>query len=177
MVGDDSVMADDIGAFTTASTVEPKIETTHLRLLGSQPMEKPKTLDDLDAPTIPQRRIKSLDRPTSPDVALIQYPHRGSVRKDNYGAAAVASTPTVISPPFPQQPQGQDDPASDEGGHDEWEISRIVGRRRTGKGIEYELEWRRTWKPEGELGNAQRLIQEFEMRRRARRGGKVWRRA
>lgn len=101
-------------------------------------MEKPKSLDDSNALTIPQCRIESLDRPTSPDVALIQHPHRGSVRKDNYGAAVIASTPTVISPSFSQQPQGKDDPASEEEGDDEWEISRIVGRRRTGKGIAYE---------------------------------------
>ncbi len=110
-------------------------------------------------------------------MTLIQHPQRESVRKDDYGAAAVASTPTAISPPFTQQPQGQDDSASDEEGDDEWEITRITGRRCTRNGIEYELEWRRTWKPEIELGNAQRLIQEFEARRRGRRGGKVWRRA
>jgi len=114
-----SVMADDTGAFTTATTVEPEIGTTHLPLFKSQPREEPKTLDDSDAPTMLQRRITFLDRPTSPDVALIQHPQRGSVRKDNYGAVAVASTLTAIYLPFPQQPQGQDDSASDEEGDDE----------------------------------------------------------
>ncbi|KAL9101042.1 MAG: hypothetical protein Q9163_003657 [Psora crenata] len=103
MVEDDSVMANDTGAFTT---VESEIGTTHLSLLSSQPRGEPKALDNSDAPTILQRRIEALDRPTSPDVALIQHPHRGSVREDNYGAAAVASTPTAISLPFLQQPQG-----------------------------------------------------------------------
>ena len=116
MVEDDSLIADDTGAFTKVTTGEPEIGTTHLSLLSSQPREEPKTFNNSDAPTIPQPRVESLDRPTSPDVALIQHPHRGSVRKDSYGAAAVASTPTAISPPLPQQPQGQDDSASDGGG-------------------------------------------------------------
>lgn len=165
----------EAGAFIKATSVE--LETETAPLLSSHPREDPKTFDNFDAPTIPVSPTEPLDRLTTPDLALIQHPHRGSVHKDNYGAVAVANTPTVNSPPFPQQPHGQDDPASDEEGNDEWEIARTVGRRRTRKGIEYEVDWRKTWKPVSDLGNAQRLIQEFEVRRRARGGGKVWRRA
>ena len=53
----------------------------------------------------------------------------------------------------------------------------MVGRRRARKGIEYELDWRKTWKAASELENAQRLMEEFEVRRRARGGDEVWRQA
>ena len=155
MLEDDGKLC-EAGAFIKATGVEPETAITPLH--SSHPREDPKTLDDLDASIIPESPTEPLDRLTTPDVALIPHSHRESVHEDNYGAAAVASTPTAISPPFPQQPQGQDHSASDEEGNNEWEIARIVGRRRTRKGIEYELDWRKTWKPESELGNAQRLI-------------------
>ncbi len=175
MVLDNNVTSGQTHDSTDTTSIESEVGLAHS--LSSHPKEDQKTSGCLDARTISEPPSQPLDRSTFPDMALIQHRHRGSVRKDNHGAAAVASTPTAVSPPFPQQPQGQDDSVSDEEGDDEWEIARIVGRRRTRKGIEYELDWRRTWKPESELGNAQRLIQDFEERRRARCGGKVWRRA
>lgn len=46
----------------------------------------------------------------------------------------VAGPPSAITPPLSQQPQGQGDSGSED---DEWEIVRIVGKRRTSRGDEY----------------------------------------
>ncbi len=55
---------------------------------------------------------------------------------------------------------------------EEWEIVRVVDKRRRGKGYEYQVCWKRTWLRECELGNAQELLREFEAKRQAQRGGK-----
>ncbi len=41
----------------------------------------------------------------------------------------------------------------------EWEITKIVGKRRVGKVYEYKVRWRSTWLPRRELGNAQQLLE------------------
>ena len=51
----------------------------------------------------------------------------------------------------------------------DWEITKIVGKRRAGKGFEYRVEWKDTWLPKSELKNARRLLQEFEARGRLQR--------
>ncbi len=53
-----------------------------------------------------------------------------------------------------------------------WEIVRIVGKRRRGKGYGYKVCWKETWLLERELGNAQELLRKFEAKHQAQRGGK-----
>lgn len=36
----------------------------------------------------------------------------------------------------------------------EWEIAKIVDKRRVRQGYEYEVHWKRIWLPKSELGNA-----------------------
>lgn len=45
---------------------------------------------------------------------------------------------------------------------EEWQIRKIVSKRRAGKGFEYRLRWKGTWLPRSEVRNARRLLQEFE---------------
>ncbi len=52
----------------------------------------------------------------------------------------------------------------------EWEIRKIIGKRRAGKGYEYKVRWKDTWMAKCELANAKRLLQEFEAQHRAHRG-------
>ena len=54
----------------------------------------------------------------------------------------------------------------------EWEIIRILGKRRTREGQEYKVCWKNTWLLESELGNAQGLLQQFKAKHQAQRGGK-----
>ena len=49
----------------------------------------------------------------------------------------------------------------------EWEIKKILDRRETMSGTEYKVRWKNTWLPKDELGNARRLVREFEAQRRA----------
>ncbi|KAL2049587.1 hypothetical protein ABVK25_010166 [Lepraria finkii] len=53
-----------------------------------------------------------------------------------------------------------------------WEIVDILGKRETVWGTQYKVRRRSTWLLEGELGNAQELLQEFEANGRARHGRK-----
>jgi len=55
---------------------------------------------------------------------------------------------------FPERLQGQRDSALDE--EEEWEIVKIVGKRRTRS---YNVRWKNTWLlPRSKLGNAQELL-------------------
>jgi len=54
---------------------------------------------------------------------------------------------------------------------EEWEIVRIIGKRRRGKGYKYKVCWKKTWLLEHELGNAQELLREFEARRSGEANG------
>ncbi len=54
----------------------------------------------------------------------------------------------------------------------EWEIIRILGKRRTREGQEYKVRWEDTWLRRSELGNAQELLRKFDEKDRAQRGCK-----
>ncbi len=44
---------------------------------------------------------------------------------------------------------------------------RLLAKRQTGKGYGHKLRWKSTWLPRSELGDAQRLLQEFKAQGRA----------
>ncbi len=126
------------------------------------PREQAKTHGCLN-PHATEPTTEPIDRPTSPSTALPQHPGGRVVGEDDHRAAAAASPPNAITPPLPQQSQGQGGSVSDkEDG--KWEIVRIVTKRRRRGGDEYKVRWKSTWLPESELGNAQRLVREFEGR-------------
>ncbi len=164
MVDDDGEKTGESGASTRATSVEPEIGNTPL--LSSSRREELKILRDLDTLTAPDPLVEPLDRPTSPDVALPQHSDGRVVYEDENGAAAVASPPGASTPLLRQQSEAGSS-VLEEG---EWEIRKIVGKRRAGKGYEYRVRWKDIWLPRSELGNAKRLLQEFEARRRAQRG-------
>ncbi|KAL2048927.1 hypothetical protein ABVK25_010780 [Lepraria finkii] len=74
-----------------------------------------------------------------------------AVRGDDCGTAAIVRSPhaIIVTPPLPEQPQDQGGSVLDE---EEWEIIRIVGKRRRGKGYEYKVCWKKTWLLEHGLG-------------------------
>lgn len=158
MLEDDFSLADESGAPIKATSIEPKIGATHL--LSSHAREEPKTLGYLDAPTTttppttPDPPTQPLDRPTSPDDARPQHANRRVVREDDQGAAPLVVLPSATSPPPPQQPEAST-PALE---NDEWEVRRIVDKRRAGRGCEYKVRWKDTWLPKSELEHARRLL-------------------
>lgn len=58
----------------------------------------------------------------------------------------------------PKRRQGQRGSVSH---REEWEIEKIVGKRRTRRGNEYKVRWQDTWLLESDLGSAQELLQQF----------------
>jgi len=102
------------------------------------------------------------------NVALPQHLYRRVVGENDHVAAPVASSPSGNTPLLPQQSEASPLVLEEE----EWEIRSILGKRRAGTGYEYKVRWKDTWLPKSELGNAQRLLQEFEAKGRVQHGGK-----
>jgi len=88
--------------------------------------------------------ISPFDRPSSPSVALSRDRVEQAIRGGDCGAAATVNPPSVTAatPPFPEQPK---DPGASAPDEEEWEIVRIVGKRRRRKGYEYKVSWNKTW--------------------------------
>lgn len=106
--------------------------------------------------------------------SLNVLPSRDSVEQAIHGgdrgaAATVNPLSTAVIPLLPEQPQNQDASIPNE---DEWEIVRIVDKRWTENGYEYQVCWEKSWLLESELENAQQLLQQFEAKYHAQRGGK-----
>ena len=68
---------------------------------------------------------------------------------------------THLSLPLPESTR-----ARPEG--EEWEIAKIVGRRRTRWGYIYNVEWSRSWLHSSRLENAQEMVQDFNANHPAR---------
>ena len=133
---DESPVADNSGALIKATSGEPEIGAAPL--LSTHPMEESKTPGCVDAPTDPDPPTDPLDRPPFPDVARPQHRSGRVVREDDYGAPPVAGPPSATTLPLSQQPQGEVHLATDTE-DDEWEIVKIVGKRRTKRGDEYKV--------------------------------------
>ena len=168
MVEDDGGKIGESAASTRATTAEPETESAYL--LSSPPKKKPKTVGASDAPAAPDPPLELLARPIPPEVALPPHSDGRVVDEDEHGAPAVPSPRSAATPPLFQQAEA---PIS--ALEEEWEITKIIGKRRTRKGYEYKVRWRNTWLHRSELGNARRLLQDFEARCRSQQddeGGK-----
>jgi len=126
VIDDDGGKTGESGASTRATSVEPEIGTAHL--LSSHPREELKTLGGLDALTTPDPPVEPLHRPTSLDVAPPQHSDQLIVGEQDNGAPAVASPPRVSTPPPLQQSEAAPLVLREE----EWEIRKIIGKRRAG---------------------------------------------
>ena len=159
---DDDEKTGETGASTRATSVESEIDTLHLQ--SSHPKEQPKTRSCMSPPTT-EPTPTPINRPISSSVALCRdLGGDGGITATVYPPHAI-----TLPPPLVERPQDQGGSALNE---EEWEIVRIVGKRRRGKGYEYKVCWKKTWLLERELGNAQELLWEFEAKHQAQRGGK-----
>lgn len=127
---------------------------------STQPREELKTHGCLDAPSTPAPPLAPLHRPTSPDAALPQYFDRRLGGEDEHGTAAVANPPSASTPG-----QFEGDYLVVQG--EEWEIIMAARKRRAGKGYQIQVRWKSRWMARSELGNAQRLVREFDAIQRA----------
>lgn len=121
--------------------------------------------------TITEPIASSFDRQISLNVALYRDPVEQTICEGDYRAAATVNPLRVTAaiPPLPEQSQDQGASVSDE---EEWEIIRIVDKRWTENGYEYQECWEKSWLLESELGNGQQLLQQFEANHQAQRGDK-----
>ena len=144
------------------------METAHL--LSSPSKEEPKTVGASAAPAAPDPPVELFARSIFPDVAPPPHSDGWIVDEDRHGAPAVPSPRSATTPLLSRQSEAPTSTLEEE-----WEIRKIIGKRRTGKGYEYKVRWRNTWLKRSELGNARRLLQEFEAKCRSQRddtGGK-----
>ncbi len=177
MVEDDEEKTGETGGSTRATSMESEIGNVHLK--SSHPREQPKTHGCLSPATTTEPNTEPTtkpttsptDRPISPSVALPQDRGTQAVHGGDHGAIVTVDPLGVAAttPLFHERPQDQGGLVLD---GEEWEIVRIVGKRRRGKGYEYKVYWKKTWLLERELGNAQELLREFEAKRQAQQGGK-----
>jgi len=168
VVEDDEEKTGETGGSTRATSMEAEIGNVHPK--SSHPREQPKTHGCMSPATTTEPTISPIDRPISPSVAVPQ--DRGTLAAHGGGHRATATVDLLgvaATPLSHEQPQNQGGSALDE---EEWEIVRIVGKRRREKGYEYKVCWKKTWLLERELGNAQELLREFKVKRQAQRGGK-----
>lgn len=98
--------------------------------------------DCLNARTTTSPTTLPVDRPTSPGAQ--------TVRGGDHGAAVIIHpySVTAATSLFPERLQGQRDSALDE--EEELEILKIVGKRRTKSGYEYNVRWKNAWLPRSE---------------------------
>ena len=142
--------------------------------LQRSPPRQPKA-DGRSSTPAPEPITGPIERPTSSGAALLPPLCERIVGEDGHGAVAVASPPGGTPPPPSPQSSASYNTLEEEVEEEEWEISKIIGKRRAGRSCEYKVRWRSTWLPRSELGNAQQLLQEFEAQVRAQRGCKMGR--
>ena len=169
MIEDDGETTSVTGASTRATSVESETGTAHLS--SSHPKEQPKAHRCLNPHTATEPTTSFLDCPTTASIDLPQDRVEQTVRGGEYGAAATINPSGVIAATLPSpEREGQRGLAQDE--EEDWEIVKIVRKRRTRKGCEYKVRWKNTWMSDSELRNAARLVREYNAQVRGQRGGK-----
>ena len=168
MVEDNEEKTGESGGSIRTTSTESKINTVCLQ--SSHPMEHP-NIDGCLSPPTTEPTTSPFNCPISPSVALSCDPVEQAISGGDCGAVATAHPPYATTVPLPLLEQYQDQGRSvlDE---EEWGIARIVDKRQTEKGCEYQACWKRTWLREYELRNAQELLLGFKAKRQAQRGRK-----
>ena len=118
------------------------------------------------SPPTTEPTLTPINRPISSSVALCRDRVKQATYRGDCGITTTVYPPHTISvpPPLAEQHQNEEGSALDE---EEWEIVRIVGKRRRGKVYEYKVCWKEIWLLERELGNAQELLRKFEAKHQA----------
>ena len=131
---EDDEQTSEMGGSTRATSVDSKISPVTLQ--SSHHREQVKTHGCLSTYTT-EPTIEPIDRPTSHNTVLPQRPCGRVVSEEDHRAAAVAGPPSAITPPLSQQSQAPNASLEEQ----EWEIQKIIGKRRVEKGYEYMVRW------------------------------------
>ena len=172
MVEDNDEKIDETDPSIRATSMESEIDIIHPQ--SSRPGKQLKTHGCLSPSTtgpITEPITSPFDRPISPSIALSHDRIEQAIRGGDRGIAATIYSLHVIIvlSSLVERPQDQGALTLDE---EEWEIVKIVDKRRTRRGDKYKVCWKETWLFENELGNAQELLRKFEAKHQAQRGGK-----
>lgn len=140
-----------------------KIDIIHLKSFHSR--EQSKTYDCLSSAAIIESFIESLinffHRLISLSVALFCDSVEQTISENDREAATIIHFSYIITVSLSllEQHQNQEDLALHE---KEWEIVRIVDKRRREKNYEYKMCWKKTWLRECKLENTQKLLRDFK---------------
>ena len=148
MVQDEDSKTGDEGSSAEIKSIMSEIDTADTQLNTLRSAIEPKT-----------HRYSDLNATAK------RFDHNGRT------SAIVGSADAVTTIPLtPKQLQGQGSRAEVE--EQEWEVIKILDKRKTRSGTEYRVRWKSTWLPGSELGSAQRLLREYEAKGRAQHGPK-----
>ena len=162
----DEEKIDEINDFIRIASMKFKIDIIHLQNFHSK--EQSMTQNCLSFITV------SFAFSFDGSILFNALPPRDPVEQttregDREAAATVNSLSIAIIPLLPKQPQNQDASVPDE---KEWKIVKIIDKKWTENGYEYQMCWKKTWLLENELENAQQLLQQFETKYHAQRKNK-----
>ncbi|KAL9124313.1 MAG: hypothetical protein Q9217_006345 [Psora testacea] len=127
---DDNAIVAENDAFAEATNVKPEVGPVHTFIPQSR--EELKTLVCVDALTALDPPFEYLDQPISCPAPLPHHASRRVVREDDHGPEPVASPPSAVTLPLPQQSEARASLFEEE----EWEVRRIVGKRRVGNSLD-----------------------------------------
>ena len=168
MVQDEDIKTGDEGTFAEIESNMSEIDTADTQLNIPCSTKEPKTHHCSD----PNTTAEPFDRLCSLSVTPFEDQERRTVHANDHNgrtSATVGSASATATRTFaPEQPQGQGGRAEAE--EQEWEVIKILDKRETRSGTEYRVRWKSTWLPRSELGNARRLLREYEAKGRAQHG-------
>ena len=170
MVQDEDIKTSDEGISAEIESIVSEINTADTQLNTSCSTKEPNTHHCLN----PHALAESFDHLCSSSIISFQDRERQSVHANvhNGRTSAIVGSASVtdIRPLATEQHQGPGGPAEVE--EQEWEVTKILDKRETRSGTEYRVRWKSTWLPRSELGNARRLLREYEAKGRAQHGPK-----
>ena len=136
MAEDDEEKTDDISDFIRATSMEFKIDMIHRQSFHSR--KQSRIHGCLSPLNIAEPTAFPLDRPISLNAVSSCDPVEQIIREgDREAAVAIIDLLSIfVIPPLPKQLQNQDASVSDE---EEWEIVRIVDKKWTENGYEYQV--------------------------------------
>lgn len=136
-----------------------RVET---QTLGDAAVNNHDDTDDDDDDIRPPSKKRTAGKPLVPQNEAPDsiIPKAGHADAPSLKGARNHQPRSKASPSRHKRASGQSKPAHMES--QQWEIRKVISKRRTRRGWEYKVGWANSWLPRSELRNASRLVREFE---------------
>ena len=130
--------------------------------LGDAAVSNHDDTDDDDDDIRPPSKKRTAGKPLVPQNEAPDsiIPKAGHADAPSLKGARNHQPRSKASPSRHKRASGQSKPAHMES--QQWEIRKVISKRRTRRGWEYKVGWANSWLPRSELENASRLVREFE---------------